>query len=459
MGNFNSIASVTRILTYLLEEGLNKEIRLERLAGQPSVTSKPLNEIPNPLTGDGLNLFLFQVNPNTAYRNFDLPRRDSGGAMIRNSVSLGVDLHYLLTSYCKQEQDEASRLYDQMLLANALLTLEEYSILTSETLANLLLREDREAFEEIASTDLHKQVESIRISMQNLSIDDSTKIWSSLAKDTPYRTSVVYLVSVVTLDKKYAVAPPLPVQKPAAIYVRQHRIPKITSINPTHVEYSLEPRITISGINLDGQDVRLDFGDNVPITEMPKPSSIRNSSTLIAVTPVDPDKRSSNLGLKTVRVIDPMMMGEPKVEHKGVESNIAVFELVPKIEEINITQVSPGSFITITVSPMVVPKDVVNVFVGTFRPIRVDIVESEEEITEEEEEEEEEEVEEVRESRSTVVGPTNHLVLRIPELPSQYLNHSYPVRVQITSVPTVEKNIESQNYNKIIPFIEIVSSV
>ena len=438
------------------------EIKLEHLDGQPSVTSKPLNEIPNPLTGDGLNLFLYQLTPNTAYRNFDLPRRNSGGSIVRESASLGIDLHYILTAYCKQEQDEASRLYDQKLLANALLTLEEYSILTSETLENLLMREDREAFKEIEGTDLHKQVESIRISIQNLSIDDLTKIWSSLSKDTPYKTSIAYLASVVILDKKFTVAPPLPVQKPAAIYVKQHRIPKIASINPTHVEYSLEPRITIRGINLDGEDTHLDFGDNLPLAEMPKPLSMRDSNTLVAVIPIDPDKGSSNLGIKTVRVIEPMMMGEPKVEHEGIESNIAVFELVPRIEEINISQVSPGSFITITVFPAVVPKDVVNVFVGTFRPIRVDIVESEEEITEEEEEEEEEEVEEVRESRSTVVGPTNHLVLRIPELPSQYLNHSYPVRVQIngiTSVPTVEKNIESQNYNKIIPFIEIVSSV
>ena len=394
------------------------------------VMSKPLNEIPNPPAEDGINLFLYHITPNMAYRNHDLPTHNSAGMLVRESVSIGIDLSYLLTAFCKQ--DDPSRLNDQMLLANAILTLDEFCILTKGIISNQA---------ETVGSDLDQQVERIRLSMLNLSIDDLTKIWSSFAEGTPYKTSIAYFASVVILDRRFPVSPPLPVQKPA-LYVQQHRVSRINSIDPIHVEYSLEPRIVVRGINLAYSDIRLDFGENLPITEMPRPISVINNDTIRAVVPVDPNKGSLNLGTKYLKVISPMMMGEPKVEHKGTESNVAIFELVPKIEEINVTQVSPGSSVTITVSPTIQPGEAVNVIIGHFKPIPVKILELGEEIVED-----------------AVIGPTNHLVIKIPDLPPEYLNHSYSLRVQINGINSalsVERNENDPNYNKVIPFIEII---
>src|ERR1700761_6099358 len=49
-----------------------------------------------------LNLFLYQVTPNVAYRNAGMPSRSGTSGDRLTNAPLALDLHYVLTAYGRQ---------------------------------------------------------------------------------------------------------------------------------------------------------------------------------------------------------------------------------------------------------------------------------------------------------------------------------------------------------------------
>ena len=93
MSNYRAIATVTAVIRDLL---LESQIHIEG----SSVSVKTYStDFLKTLTGDTLNLFLYQVTPNSSYRNHDLPTRSQNGKILMAKPQLALDLHYLLTSY------------------------------------------------------------------------------------------------------------------------------------------------------------------------------------------------------------------------------------------------------------------------------------------------------------------------------------------------------------------------
>ena len=108
-----AIAAVTATMSYLLDSyGV-------------AVSTRPPDSQSD--TGARINIFLYQVAPNTGYRNKDLPARNFAGELVRKQ-QLGLDLHYLLTAYGNND-DELSA---QLTLAEALRVLHENPILTRD---------------------------------------------------------------------------------------------------------------------------------------------------------------------------------------------------------------------------------------------------------------------------------------------------------------------------------------
>ena len=92
MSNFLSIATVSTTLRRLLQDAVQQDV-----TGATATTLRPdapAGQLPNP----GVNLFMYQVTPNSAWINADLPTRSSSGALIQRPV-IALDLHYLLTFY------------------------------------------------------------------------------------------------------------------------------------------------------------------------------------------------------------------------------------------------------------------------------------------------------------------------------------------------------------------------
>ncbi len=209
MSNAFAIAAVTAVLKDLLNDGLiNHDLSAQ--IGNVQVTALPpdLVQFSNPDEASRLNLFLYQVTPNPGWRNANLPSRNGDGLRLTNPP-LALDLHYLLTAYSAQE------LHAEVLIGYAMQLLHETPFLSREAI-NKTLKPPLPAeitlppaLKMLVTSDLAEQVESIKICPQYLSVDEMSKVWSSIQK--PYRPSVAYQVSVVLIQATRPTRSPIPV--------------------------------------------------------------------------------------------------------------------------------------------------------------------------------------------------------------------------------------------------------
>ena len=133
MSNALALAGVTAVLKDLLDTGLVDHQVTDALGAGVTVSSLPPDTVP--IEGSDavprLNLFLYQVTPNAAWRNVDLPSTDAAGRRI-SSPPLALDMHYLLTAYGIAE------LQAEVLLGYALQLLHENPVLAREAIRTAL---------------------------------------------------------------------------------------------------------------------------------------------------------------------------------------------------------------------------------------------------------------------------------------------------------------------------------
>src|SRR5260370_12855807 len=103
MSNPLAIATVTQTLVQVLSDGLDAA----QVTGA-HVTALPPDAKAG-LPDAGVNVFLYQVAPNAALRNTDLPTRRADGSLL-NRPTAAIDLHYLLTFYGDETRLEQQRL-------------------------------------------------------------------------------------------------------------------------------------------------------------------------------------------------------------------------------------------------------------------------------------------------------------------------------------------------------------
>src|SRR5436305_15160728 len=126
MSNQYAIATVTATLQQLLDTAVATDF-----AGAHASMVMP----DGPAAGvadPGVNIFLYQVSPNAAWRNRDLPTRGSDGRLMSRPQA-AIDLHYLLTFYGKDDQFEPQRV-----LGSVVRTLHAKPILTRSQIENSL---------------------------------------------------------------------------------------------------------------------------------------------------------------------------------------------------------------------------------------------------------------------------------------------------------------------------------
>ena len=314
MSNALAIAAVTAVLKNFLQEHLVK------LEGSAEVTVlAPDLILPNNTTagseGDKLNLFLYQVTPNSGWRNVGLPSRDSGGERVSNPP-LALDLHYLLTAYSKDP------FRAEMILGYGVQLLHEISVLTRNVI--------RKALEPpppsvppippscppiLATAGLAEQVEQIKICPQSLSSEEISKLWSAF--QSHYRPTAAYQVSVVLIESQHSTKSALPVRQPR-LHVMPFRQPMLTAVLPQIVTPGSQ--LTLKGQNLKADLVSVNFG-----TVTTSPDTLTDSQILVTVP------TGLGAGINTVQVIHPLDFGTPSEPHQGFESNVMPFILRPQI--------------------------------------------------------------------------------------------------------------------------------
>ncbi|MER6000335.1 DUF4255 domain-containing protein [Nonomuraea angiospora] len=185
MSNSLAIAAVTAAL----------RARIFNRLGGPQVTIVPPDRAPDEVNGDHVNLFLYRTDMHPSFRNADPPGAPPGESP---RPLLPLVLHYLLAAYSTDEGTAHE------LLGAAMLALHDTPILPGEEIRAATAIP-------LPGSDLHLQLENVKVSFESLSQDDIAKMWTAFA--TPYRVSASYQVSAVLIDNPAPGAAPLPVLK------------------------------------------------------------------------------------------------------------------------------------------------------------------------------------------------------------------------------------------------------
>jgi hypothetical protein len=182
-----SIASVTSVIKSVLENGLVMH-GATAVVGELAVTAMPPDRI---TTGaderSQLNIYLYRITPNTAWRAIPSDATRTNGA---RAVPLSLDLHYLLTAYGERDY------HAETLLGSAMELLHQTPVLTHETIAPTLASlAERSGSGASVFADVIDSIDQITLSPEFLSMEDLTKLWSAL--QARFRLSATYQASVL----------------------------------------------------------------------------------------------------------------------------------------------------------------------------------------------------------------------------------------------------------------------
>ncbi|MFD5862240.1 DUF4255 domain-containing protein [Streptomyces chartreusis] len=194
MSNALAIAHVTQALALLLASNVGPEFD-EAVKVEPH---KPPTEPPDYPT---INVFLYQVTPNTSMRNNDLPTRASDGTLVKRPAA-ALDLHYVISAY-----GDETTLVGQRLIGSVVRTLHEIPVLPKDVI------EETGHLPHLAGSDLAEATQRVRLTPTVMDIDETSKLWGMLHQ-TPYALSVVYQATLVLIDGREQPVPARPVERP-----------------------------------------------------------------------------------------------------------------------------------------------------------------------------------------------------------------------------------------------------
>jgi len=341
MSNALAIATVTQTLQNVLTEALV----YANVSGAHVTAVRP--DDPAHLPPTGVNIFLYQVAPNPALRNNDLPTRTADGTLLQLPQA-ALDLYYLITFYGDDTQLEQQRLLGAITLAlHAQPWLRHSDIVAAQGTSFL------------AGADLSSQSERVRFRPVSFSLEELSKLWSFLLK-TDYVLSAAYVASVVLIDLPVPPpAPALPVLTPVLLTMTMQP-PVITAIAAAQGP----PGLILPGaqINLTGTNFIGPAGTEtvVLVGGMTLTPSTASATSLTVTLPA-----SLAAGTQTAQVAQLPLLGSPPVPHAGgVQSAAVPFTLSPLIRRSGtpaVYQVAvatgvgspPGDGVTVTLDPVV----------------------------------------------------------------------------------------------------------
>jgi hypothetical protein len=352
MSDFRAIGGVSATLQTLLLDRMEYPDGLASVpvtVGPPPYSSKdtdPRKEDPR------VNLFLYRITENGSLKNQEIPGRGNGSGYGHPPLSL--NLHYLVTAYGNTPVPAggAASLFDDtpahFLLGSAMRVLHDIAIVTDELFSVrppsglLVLHES-----------LRDEYERVRLSLEPLSLEDVTKVWTALA--LRYRLSAAYMVNVVQIESRRAKTFPQPVGKPASptlpplpsdppsagpwIYVFPIQTPTISELRVRRATQPDEQpfpyarigdTLVLRGTSLSGPRTLLVFGDvRVPAT-FASPLRVEAQipdATVLGAGAIPPDQLLQP-GVRTVKVVT----SDPLVPQSAATSNEAAFMLVPTVD-------------------------------------------------------------------------------------------------------------------------------
>jgi hypothetical protein len=339
MSNALSVFAVTATLRNLLDRALRDN------PSGTSVTTRPPDKARDNVPGNQLNIFLYHVTLAAAFRNMPVPgpvRGDTG------APPLPLCLHYLLTAYGENDDEGAT---SHRVLGTAMSTLHDHTLLTAEDM--------RAALGPGTTVDLQHQREGLRITHQPLSLEETSKLWTTF--QTQYRVSAAYEVSVVLIDSARVTRPALPVLRrgtgDTGPDVRGDLVPRLPTVEAVTVPdprgaAALGDTVVLTGHHLAGAtDVRLAH----PLLATPHELPVAPGGTDGSVSVVLPAAAAEALptGAYTVQVVVPDTVDGQPVERTSNTAVLALGPLITRIAPPNpVTRDGAGAVtLTVTTTP------------------------------------------------------------------------------------------------------------
>jgi hypothetical protein len=298
--------------------------------------------------GPQINLFLYRITENPYLKNQEIPGVGSPAAY--GHPPLSVDLHYLLTAYGASGRLDEPQIIDEQLahflMGDAMHVLHEFPVVTPDLVTS--------GGSPILHESLRNEFEQIKVTLEPLSIEDISKIWTALNR--PMRVSSAYSVSVVQIESERPRRYPRPVGEPP------HAGPRIATVggrSPIIDDVQVSGR---SGPYARVGDVLVIRGSGFE-TDLPGlrlgPFDATGSITAVLsdrVTAVVPDDPTLLPGPRAVVFTKSVLLGEPPSTRVAFESNQGVFVLVPHVESVSLNAAAASPTVDIIGTRLFAPN-------------------------------------------------------------------------------------------------------
>jgi hypothetical protein len=386
MADFHAIGGVSATLQTLLLDRMELPENLATplvpvTTGPPPFSSKDLHPRTETQEDARLNLFLYRVTENGYLQNQEIPGRGTPSAYGHPPLSL--NLHYLVTPYGNAADAAEASLFDdsiaQFLLGSAMRVLHDVPIITDK-----LLTQRPVSGRTILHESLRHEFEQVKLTLEPLTLEDVTKVWTALS--LRYRLSAAYVVNVVQIEsrrpRRFAkpvgqpispTIPPLPTDPPSPgpmVYAVTIQTPTIASVSVRRVGTTVEQpfpyanigdTLILRGTSLAGPVTRVAFGDLVVA------ATVARGDRVEATIPDDPQLQP---GARTVRVI----VSDPLIPGRTFTSNDAAFMLAPFVDPGLLSYNSGLRRLTITGSRLIGPQPTGETVIGRSVVDRADYV-------------------------------------------------------------------------------------
>jgi hypothetical protein len=304
VSNFLAIATVTAALRQILQGPVGTAV------GGATVGFNRPDGSSGGAGGPLVNVYLYQVTPNSAYRNADLPTRRADGSLTQKPQS-ALDLNYLFTFH-----GDDSKLEPQRMLGAVVNALQSQPLLSTQNIQAAVTQ-----FAFLAGSGLDTQVERVKFTPTSLSLEEFTKLWSAFFQ-VEYSLSAAYQASLVLIQSDDTPQEGLPVAA-RNVYALPFRQPFITQVvSQAGANQPIVPTSTlvVQGTQLLAPLTLIRIG-NVVVA----PSTVTDKAIILPVPP------GLAAGVQALQVIQQLSIGTPPQPHSGFESNLAPFVLHPVI--------------------------------------------------------------------------------------------------------------------------------
>ncbi|BAZ41852.1 hypothetical protein NIES4101_78200 [Calothrix sp. NIES-4101] len=320
MSNYLAVATVTAILQRILQSAVQLDIDGVR------VTTLQPRDIGNGTPETGINLFLYHVARNPALNNADATPFRSKGTPIKRQAA--VDLYYMVSFYGNDTE-----LMPQRLLGSVVRTFNDYSVISVEAIQEALADPTYRFLED---SNLANQFQQLLVVPLEINLDNLSKVWSVFFQ-APYMLSLVYKVTVVTIDGDESFKRALPVSDcnlgGVVPFPNRPLVEQVVSATG-----KLEPILASSTLQIRGKHLASNITQvRIGGFELSPSEVSENQITLIlADVPVD----FLRAGVQSLQVIHRIPIGTANANNgnRAVDSNVAPFVLRPSIKQINIEQ-------------------------------------------------------------------------------------------------------------------------